>query len=345
MLELNKWILSAGTLVLFILLSFIVSFVMGKIIKITTKKVSLDNKIAAALKTPIRLIILLSGVFIASYYIKPDFKIDGFNLIMIYKIISIFIVAYVVVSIVKAFFIWYVDNLKLKNKVIIDDTLFQFLTKVITVVLYIIAILTSLSLLQIDIKPILAGLGIAGLAVALALQDTLSNFFSAIYIVVDQPIKIHDYVELPTGEKGYVSEIGWRSTRLTTRDKNIVVIPNSKLSQSVITNYNQIQTKFKVEVPVSVSYKSELDKVEYITVKVAKELMKKIEPTIKDFEPYVRYESFGDSGINFKVSIMSENVENKFVLVHEFIKELNKAYKKNKIEIPYPQRDIHLLKN
>ena len=340
----NKWIISGATLLLFVILSFIVSYVIGKLIRLTTKKVSLDNKIVAALKTPIRLIILILGIFVASYYVKPDLRIDGFDLILVYKIISIFIITYAVVSVVRAFFMWYVDNLELKNKVAMDDTLFHFLSKVITVTLYVIAILTALSMLNIEIKPILAGLGIAGLAVALALQDTLSNFFSAVYIVVDQPIKMNDYVELPTGEKGYVSEIGWRSTRLTTREKNVVVIPNSKLSQSVITNYNQIQTKFKVEVPIGVSYKSDLDKVEKVTVKVAKDLILRLEPTVKNFEPYIRYETFGDYSINFKVALMSENVENKFVLVHEFVKELTKAYRKEKIEIPYPQREVHIKK-
>ena len=344
MVFLNKWLLSLGTLLLFILLSFIAVFILNKLLNLTTKKVSLDNKIAKSLRRPIRLIIILIGIFIANYYLKPDLHIEGFNLITLYKVIFTFVVIYTLVNIFKGFFVWYVENLKIKKKTQVDDTIFQFLTRITTIVLYIIAILIALSLLGIEIKPILAGLGIAGLAVALALQDTLSNFFSAIYIAVDQPIKIGDFIETSTGERGYVSDIGWRSTRLRTRDNNIIIIPNSKLAQSVVTNYYQIQAKFKVEIPVGVNYNSNLELVEKITVNVAKIIMNEVSPNIKDFEPYIRYETFGDSSINFKASLMVDDVENKYLLTHKFIKELTKEYRKNRIEIPYPQRDIHIKK-
>ncbi|MBI2148636.1 mechanosensitive ion channel family protein [Candidatus Woesearchaeota archaeon] len=344
MVLLNKWLLSLGTLVLFILLSFVAVFILNKLLKLTTKRVSLDSRIAKSLRRPLRLIIILIGIFIANYYIKPDLHIDGFNLITLYKVIFIFVLTYTLVNILKGFFVWYVENLKIKKKTQVDDTIFQFLTRITTVVLYVIAILIALSFLGIEIKPVLAGLGIAGLAVALALQDTLSNFFSAIYIAVDQPVKIGDFIETSTGEKGYVSDIGWRSTRLRTRENNIIIIPNSKLAQSVVTNYYQVQAKFKVEIPVGISYNSDLNKVEKITAEVAKKIMTETSPNIKDFEPYIRYEAFGDSSINFKVSLMVDDVENKYLLNHKFIKELMKEYRKNKIEIPYPQRDIHIKK-
>ncbi len=343
-IELNKWILSLGSLLLFIILSFIAAFVLNKIVSITTKKVSLNTKIASALRKPIRLVIILIGIFIANYYLKPDLKIDGINLVVIYQIITIIIFFYALVSIIKTALLWYVENLKEKKKTKIDDTIFNFLTKVSTVILYFIGLLIILDLLKIQIKPILAGLGIAGLAVALALQDTLSNFFSALYIAADQPVKIGDFIELPTGEKGYVTEIGWRSTRLKTRERNIIIIPNSKLSSSILTNYNQIEARFKIDFPVSISYNSNLEAVEKLTIEVASKIMKKLQPHIDNFKPYIRYENFGDNGINFKVSLMAENVEDKYLVMHEFIKELTKVYKKENIDIPYPQRDVHLKK-
>lgn len=345
MFEVNKWVFSLGSLLVFILFSFIAIFILNKLVKLTTKRVSLDSKIAKALGGPIRLAIVLVGILIANYYLKPDLRIDGINLIIFYKIVAVFIVIYTIASVTKAFFAWYVENLRLKKKAVVDSTIFQFLTKTITVVLYIIAILIALSLLGIEIKPILAGLGIAGLAVALALQDTLGNFFSAIYIAADQPIKIGDFIEISSGEKGYVTEIGWRSTRLRTRDNNIVIIPNSKLAQSVVTNFNQVHTRFKVEIDVGVSYKSDLELVEKVTVDTAKKIMKELEPKIKDFEPHIRYEKFADSSINFKVALMTEDVERKYKMVHEFIKELTKSYRKAKINIPYPQRDVHFKKS
>ncbi len=338
----NSLALPIITFLLFLFFSFVAVFILNKIIKFATKKLSLNIRIAKALRTPLRLFIIIIGVLIAHYYIKPGFKIDGFNLLIFYKIAGLFIVAIALANITKEIFVWYVEKIKREKKAVIDDTIFHFLTKVITVLLYLVAILITLSLLGIEIKPVLAGLGIAGLAVALALQDTLSNFFSAIYIVADQPVKIGDFIEISTGERGYVSEIGWRSTRIRTRENNMVIIPNSKLSQSVVTNYNQVHNKFRIEIPVGVHYNSDLKKTERITIDVAKKVMKKLEPEIKDFEPYIRYEQFGDSSINFKASLMTENVENRSVLIHEFVKALHDAFRKNKVEIPYPQRDVHL---
>ncbi len=344
MIEVNKWIVSIGTIILFVLLSFLSIFIINKILKLTSRKVTLDNKIVKALRTPLRLVIILIGIFITNFYLEPDLKINGFNLVVVYKIIVVLVFIYALINIIKASFIWYVDNLRIKKNTKIDDTIFHFMNKVISVVFYLIAILVSLSLLGIEIKPILAGLGIAGLAVALALQDTLSNFFSAIYIAVDQPVKIGDFIEIPGSEKGYVTEIGWRSTRLRTRENNVVVIPNSKLAQSIVINYHQVQSRFRIEVPVGISYGSNLEIAEKITVETAKKVMKELEHKIRDFEPYVRYDNFGDSSINFKVSLMTDNVENKSLLVHKFIKELTKEFRKNKIEIPYPQRDVHFKK-
>ncbi len=344
MIELNKWMFSAGTLILFILFSFIAIYILNKIAKITSKKFSLDSRILKTLGLPIRLGIVLVGILVANYYLDPSLRINGINLVVFYKIAALFIFIIASARTVKTFFVWYVENLKNKKHVKIDDTIFQFLTKITSVVLYVVALLISLSILGIEIKPILAGLGIAGLAVALALQDTLGNFFSAIYIAVDQPVKIGDFIEISTGEKGYVMDIGWRSTRLRTRDNNIVIVPNSKLSQAVITNYNQVHSKFKVEVEVGVSYKSDLELVEKVTVNTAKKIMKELEPGIKDFEPHIRYDKFADSSINLRVALMTEDVERKFVIIHRFIKSLAKEYKKNNIEIPYPQRDVHLSK-
>lgn len=339
----NKWVLSSITLVFFIVFSFIVVYLLKKIIKLTTKRVTLDSRIANALRRPIRWIIILTGIFIANYFLKPDLKISGFNLIAVYKVLIVLVLTYAFISIIRSFFMWYIDNIKLKKKEV-DNTIFQFLSKIITVTVYVIALLIILSLLGIQIAPILAGLGIAGLAVALALQDTLGNFFSAIYIAVDQPIKIGDFIELTTGEKGYVFEVGWRTTRLKTRERNIIIIPNSKLAQSVIINYYQEEQKSKVEIPISVNYDSDLDHVEKVTIAVGKKVMTEVVPQIKDFEPYVRYETFGDSAINLKVSLLVDNVEDKYILIHKFIKEITKEYRKAKIEIPYPQRDVHIKK-
>ena len=126
--------------------------------------------------------------------------------------------------------------------------------------------LIILDRLKITITPFLASLGIGGLVVALALQDTLANFFSGIFIFFDKPIRIGDYIMLESGQEGYVTQIGWRSTRIRMLPNNILVVPNTKLVSSQITNFYLPEPEMAVLVQVGISYQSDLEKVEKVTM-------------------------------------------------------------------------------
>lgn len=197
------------------------------------------------------------------------------------------------------------------------------------------AFLIILDRLKITITPFLASLGIGGLVVALALQDTLSNFFSGIYISIDKPIRIRDYVKLESGE-GYVTHIGWRSTRFRMLSNNNLIIPNAKLLGNQITNFSLPDPEVSVVVQLGVSYQSDLEKVEKVTAEVAKEVLQETEGGVKDFEPFIRYNSFGDFSIKFSVFLRAKEFSNQFLIIHEFIKRLHRRYQSEGIEIPYP---------
>jgi len=309
----------------------------------TTTK--LDDEIVRHLKRPLRLIIILAGLYYALKYIKSDLTIASISIDQIFVMISILVVAYILVRIIKAILHWYVTEISHKTKIPVDETIFKFINRISALIIYAIAILVILDKLGIEIGPMLAGLGIAGLAIALALQDTLSNFFSAVYIAADRPVKIGDYVKLESGEEGYVEDIGWRSTRIRTLPNNIVVVPNSKLAQTIITNFNAPQPEMAVLVQVGVSYDSDLDKVEKVTIDVAKHCQKTVEGAIHDFEPFIRYHTFGDSSIKFTVILRAKTFVDKYLLAHEFIKALKERYKKEGIVIPFPQMDVHMIKD
>ncbi|MBI2095546.1 MAG: mechanosensitive ion channel family protein [Candidatus Omnitrophica bacterium] len=136
--------------------------------------------------------------------------------------------------------------------------------------------LAFLDLLGISVTPILASLGIGSLAVALALQDTLSNFFAGLYVAMDKPVNVGDFVKLETGDEGYILDVGWRNTRIRALSNNIVIIPNTKLIGGVITNYSLIDKEVAVLVEVGVHYGSDLKKVERVTVEVGREILKKV---------------------------------------------------------------------
>jgi small-conductance mechanosensitive channel len=202
--------------------------------------------------------------------------------------------------------------------------------------------LIVLDRLKITITPFLASLGIGGLVVALALQDTLSNFFSGIYIFFDKPIRIGDYIMLESGREGYVTQIGWRNTRIRMLPNNIVIVPNTKLVSSQITNFYLPETEMAVLVQVGVSYQSDLEKVEKVTIEVAKEVLQEVEGGVKEFEPFIRYHTFSDFSINFTVILRAKEYVDKYLITHEFIKRLHKRYQLEGIEIPFPIRTVYL---
>jgi small-conductance mechanosensitive channel len=202
--------------------------------------------------------------------------------------------------------------------------------------------LIVLDRLKITITPFLASLGIGGLVVALALQDTLANFFSGIYIFFDKPIRIGDYIRLDSGQEGYVAQIGWRSTRIRMLPNNMLIVPNAKLVNSQITNFYLPEQELAVLVQVGVSYESDLEKVEKVTIEVAKETLQEVEGGVKEFEPFIRYHTFSDFSINFTVILRAKEYVNRYLIIHEFIKRLHRRYRMEGIEIPFPIRTVYM---
>jgi small-conductance mechanosensitive channel len=202
--------------------------------------------------------------------------------------------------------------------------------------------LIILDQLKITITPFLASLGIGGLVVALALQDTLANFFAGMYIFFDKPIRIGDYIMLESGKEGYVAQIGWRSTRVRMLPNNILIVPNSKLISNQITNFYLPEAEMAVLVQVGVGYDSDLEKVESVTVEVARETLQEVQGGAKEFEPFIRYHTFSDFSINFTVILRAREYVDKYLITHEFIKRLHRRYQKEGIEIPFPIRTVYM---
>ncbi|MFH1347912.1 MAG: mechanosensitive ion channel family protein [Candidatus Margulisiibacteriota bacterium] len=215
-------------------------------------------------------------------------------------------------------------------------------SRLANIVIWAIGLLMLMDIFGISITPVLASLGIAGLAIGLALQDTLSNFFSGIYVLISQPVRVGDYIELENGLKGYVLNIGWRETRIKMLQNNTVVVPNSKLSQSIITNYYLPEKEMACLVQVGVSYNSDLEKVERVTVEVGKKVLHEVTGGVKTFDPFIRYHTFDDFSINFTVILRISEFVDQYLLTHEFIKALHKRYNKEGIVIPFPIRTVEM---
>lgn len=201
--------------------------------------------------------------------------------------------------------------------------------------------LILLSSLGITITPLLTALGAGGLAVALALQDTLSNLFAGLQITLARQIRVGDYITLESGQEGYVTDINWRSTKIKALANNTVIVPNAKLTQAIVTNYYLPERELAVTVEAGVHYESDLSKVEKITTQVAREIMQETAGAVSAFEPFIRYHTFGEHSVNFTVILMAKEFTDQYLIKHEFIKRLHERYKKEGIKIPYPIRAIN----
>lgn len=220
----------------------------------------------------------------------------------------------------------------------------SILATTIDLAVYTIGILFLLESFGVAISPLLTALGVGGLAVALALQDTLANLFSGINILVAKQIKIGDFVKLSTGEEGHVVDMNWRNTTIKTSSENMVVIPNQKFASSTITNYAQPFPECSIAIPIGVSYESDLEQVERVTIAVAKEVLQETGGGVNSFEPLVRYSSFAESSINLNAIIRVKSVTDQHLVRHAFIKRLHTRYQQEGIVIPYPTRTINLEK-
>jgi small-conductance mechanosensitive channel len=208
--------------------------------------------------------------------------------------------------------------------------------------IFILGTLTIFHTFGVNITPALTALGVGGLAVALALQDTLSNFFSGLQIIASKQISPGDYVQLESGQEGYVTDITWRYTTLHTLPNNRVIVPNSKLASNLVTNYHLPDKEIAVLVQACVAYGADLPKVEKVTIAVAKEVMLEVPGGVPDFEPFIRFHTFGDFSINFSVILRGKEYVDQHLIKHEFIRRLHARYEEEKIKIPYPIRTIFL---
>lgn len=203
--------------------------------------------------------------------------------------------------------------------------------------------LIALSVIGISITPFLTALGVGGLAVALALQDTLANLFAGIHILVERSVRVGDFIRLETGQEGYVEDITWRTTRIKMLPNNMVIIPNNKLSQSIVTNYCLPEKQMSFLIPVGVSYSSDPDKVERILVEEAKKAVGEVLGLLGDPEPVVRFmPGFGESSLDFTLICQVKEFVDQFLVQHELRKRILKRFNEEGIEIPFPHRTVYL---
>jgi small-conductance mechanosensitive channel len=209
-------------------------------------------------------------------------------------------------------------------------------------VVFVIGSLILLDSLGISISPLIASLGVGTLAVALALQSTLANFFAGLFITLDKSVKVGDFVQLESGEIGEVEDIGWRTSRVRLRSDNLVVIPNDKLVNSTVTNFNFPHADLYTVVVCGVHYDSDLDYVEKVVLDAAAQVIEEQPGAVKGESPRFRFNMFDASSINFRVKVRCTDYDSQFRVQHNLIKTIHKRFAHEGIVIPYPIQTLDL---
>jgi|TARA_B110000438_G_scaffold3162_1_gene3241 small-conductance mechanosensitive channel len=226
---------------------------------------------------------------------------------------------------------------------LIDAKALPFWRRLFNVVVISLGVLFVFQALGVQISPILAGLGIGGIAVALAIQPLLSNLIASSFMLSDSSLRVGDLIEIEGTTFGYVDDIGWRATRVRTFDNNIVMIPNATLANSTVTNYDSTDPAADARLVVGVAYEVDLDHVEQVCREILESLKNDfVEITITEKDPVVLFTAFGDSNIDILLKIRSKTLADSYTLKHELLKRTHKRFQEENIVINYPARRLIL---
>jgi len=305
-------------------------------------KTNLDI-IIAAISTPIQVTLIAVGVFIAltGFGIVPTqyawWILDPRLITMFYIIVGAWILASFLYDIIAL----YGTELAKISGSEMDDRFIKLLERIVKYIVWFAALMLILSDFDVNITPFLEGAGIAGIALALAAQDILSNFLSGAIITMDKPFTVGDHIKVETFY-GEVVEIGPRSTRIRTLDNQIVSIPNNKITTSIITNYSMPDPIIRIAIPISTAYGTDVDTVERVLLEIAHSAIKETGLLLAEPKPEVIFTAFGASGLKFNLSVCTRTDNGENEVKNCINRRIFKRFAVEGIDIPYQQIDIHM---
>ncbi len=340
----HKIIYSVMIFLAFLMLTKFLRFILSHVLPIFTSKTktNLDDLIISRIKKPCIYLVILLGVYIALIPLDIPGNILSFIDEVILSL-AIILFAVVFAKVADAFIDVWGSEWAEKTRSTIDNSLLPIMHKTSKVLFFVFCIILMLKVWGVNVSSLLAGVGIAGIVLGLALKDSLANIFGGMSIVMDRSIKVGDKIKLGTGEIGIVKDIGLRSTKLKTLDNDTLTIPNGVLAQSVITNYIPSDNKKREIINFSVGYGADIEKVEKVVLKA----LEKIEGAVYDPKPIVVFREMGESGLNFSAIIWStwqgsSALKEVRGVKIEATKRIYEALNKAKINIPYPTRTVYM---
>ncbi len=301
----------------------------------------LDDRVVSAARGPITAYIILLGLYLAltvPIALPPSVqdvvnKVAGFIAVINGAILSN--------AVGSAALRWLQSHLESTDAAGSSSWALPLVRRGMVIVVFAMAGMVSLDIVGINISPLIAGLGIGGLAVALALQPTLSNLFAGTYVITEGVVARGDYIEMEGGVSGYVVDVNWRSTRLRTWTNNLVIIPNSRFAETIITNYSKPDAHVNVYLTCGVAYESDLQLVEAVSQDVMNRVLSEHPGAVRSYGSYFGYDTFGESNIDFWLFVQAQDRLASFEVRSELVKQLHARLNAEGITINYPVRTLH----
>jgi len=341
----NEWGIFLLTVLFWLIGSIVLVFILDPCVKAFTKKTKteIDDIVLRIIRTPLLILVFFYGLVSSLDILEdhiPSVVLDIFN--SIYGIALVLILFYVGYKLFRDILVYYGEMVAQRTHSNIDDVIVPIVEKVGVVIIALVALGYILGYLNIDLTLFAVGGVVISMVIAFAAQETLSNFFSGIFLLTDRPFKEGDTIILPDGDWYEVRGIGMRSTRLFRyKDASLVTIPNNKLANEKITNYSNPDDKVRIRMTVGVAYGSDAEKVK----KILSEIFAANPHIIiddEDLKPVIRFDELGQSSINFFIQVIVDDRSNKLGVVDYLNSEIYRRFNEEGIEIPFPQSVVHI---
>ncbi|WP_455391664.1 mechanosensitive ion channel domain-containing protein [[Eubacterium] cellulosolvens] len=341
----NEWGVFLLTLLIWLVFSLILVFLLGPLVKSFTRKTKtkIDDIILKIIRVPVFVLVFFYGLISSLRILEDHIHSVIFNIInSIYGIAMVLILFYVAYRLFKDILVYYSKQIAVRTATNVDDVLVPVIEKVGVIVLGLVALGYILGFLNIDLTIFIAGGVVISMVLAFAAQETLSNFFSGIFILTDRPFKVGDTIILPDEDWYEVRKIGLRSTRLFRfKDASLVSIPNNQLANEKIANFTNPDDLGRIMKTFTVAYGSDTKKVKKVIREVI-EANPDIVTDDEDLKPIIRFDEMAESSINFFILVWIKDRDERFNIMDYLNTEIYRRFNEEGIEIPYPQRVVHL---
>ena len=339
-LEILDIIIAIGIVIVFRIFSSTIAYAIIRMFKLKTKKAKDIRE--SAFYSPLKVFFIILGIYLAVLFLKKPLNLS--QEVMGYVTIAFEIVSVIAfaIGLAKSFTIKssLVSKMRKQSKRQIDDTTLEFILKIVRAVIYIITVFIVLALLKIDLTGLIAGLGIGGLILTLAAQDTAKNLFGGLVIFLDKPFNVGDWIQMDSYE-GTIEDITFRTTRIRTFENSILNVPNSKIADSAVINWSKMeQRRYKINLRIELG--TPVEKLQKLQQRVEKMLHDR--ESILDDSTIVRFDNMTEEGINMLIYTYTDSVGYDSYLeeCEDINYKLMKILEEENIKVAYDTQNIYV---